>query len=44
MNSEEGRSVIILPESANTDGDDGVEVAQTSNGNDEDNVNDLNNL
>ena len=44
MISEEGRCVIILPESADTDGDGGVEVAKTSAGHDKDNVNDLNNL
>ena len=34
----------ILPEFADTDGDDGVEVAETSDDDDKHNVRDLNNL
>ena len=37
----QGNIIYILPDSANTDGDDGVEVAEASDDNDEDTVRDL---
>ena len=36
--------ICVLPESADTDGDDGVEIAKASDGNDKENVHDLNNF
>ena len=38
------RDLLVLPESAHTDGDDGEEVAETSDDNDKHNVHDLQNL